>query len=79
MTKFTGPKLFGAVTVGERGQIVIPAKIRTLYGVKSGDKLIVFTKTGAPICLVPEEQFNEFLSHMTGMLAKIKKANPSIK
>ena len=78
MRKFMGPKLFGAVTVGERGQIVIPAEVRKMYSINSGDKLIVFTKPGAPVCLVPAEQFNDFLTHMSGMMAKIKKDNPDI-
>lgn len=73
MGKFTHPKLFGTVTVGERGQVVIPAGVRKFYNIKSGDKLVVFAKAGAPICLAPTEQFNQFLSHMTEMLTKIKK------
>ena len=32
----------GAVTVGERGQIVIPAEARDAYGIQGGDKLLVF-------------------------------------
>jgi AbrB family looped-hinge helix DNA binding protein len=32
----------GAVTVGERGQIVIPAQAREAYGIQGGDKLLVF-------------------------------------
>jgi AbrB family looped-hinge helix DNA binding protein len=32
----------GAVTVGERGQIVIPAEAREAYGIRGGDKLLVF-------------------------------------
>jgi AbrB family looped-hinge helix DNA binding protein len=33
---------FGAVTVGERGQVVIPAEARKTIGIDTGDKLIVF-------------------------------------
>lgn len=32
---------YGSVTVGERGQIVIPAEAREELGFKPGDKLIV--------------------------------------
>jgi AbrB family looped-hinge helix DNA binding protein len=32
----------GAVTVGERGQVVIPAQAREAYGFQGGDKLLVF-------------------------------------
>jgi AbrB family looped-hinge helix DNA binding protein len=78
MSKFSGPKLFGTVTVGERGQVVIPAQVRKLYAIKSGDKLVVFSKAGQPICFVPAEHFNDFLTHMSKMLKTIKKQNPDI-
>ncbi|MDH7571021.1 MAG: AbrB/MazE/SpoVT family DNA-binding domain-containing protein [Armatimonadota bacterium] len=32
----------GTVTVGERGQVVIPAEVRKQFGIESGDKLLVF-------------------------------------
>lgn len=34
-------KFYGSVTVGERGQIVIPAEARTALGLHAGDKLLV--------------------------------------
>jgi len=42
-----GPKsiddlFMGSVTVGERGQVVIPAKAREALGVAPGEKLLVF-------------------------------------
>jgi AbrB family looped-hinge helix DNA binding protein len=66
------PKMYGAVTVGERGQIVIPAQARKLYRIKPGDKLVVFAKSGGPIGLVPAEHFSHFLNQATSMLAKMK-------
>jgi AbrB family looped-hinge helix DNA binding protein len=72
MAQFHGPKVYGAVTVGERGQIVIPAEVRKSYRIKAGDKLIVIAKSEGPIGLIPAHQLNEFLAHMTEMLAKIK-------
>ncbi len=36
-------KMFlGNVTVGERGQVVIPAEARKALGIEPGDKLLVF-------------------------------------
>jgi len=32
----------GAVTVGERGQVVIPAAVRDACGIQPGDKLLAF-------------------------------------
>ncbi len=34
-------KCHGSTTVGERGQIVLPAEARKLFDIKPGDKLIV--------------------------------------
>lgn len=36
-----GKHMFGIVTVGERGQIVIPKKARDLFNIKPGDSLMV--------------------------------------
>lgn len=33
---------FGTVTVGERGQVVIPSEARKRFGLNTGDKLLVF-------------------------------------
>ena len=46
----------GAVTVGARGQVVIPASVRERMGIEPGDKLLVFShpaKIG--ILLMPVE------------------------
>jgi len=67
------PKMFGTVTVGERGQVVIPVQARKQFRLKSGDKLIVFAKGDGPIAFFPAEQFTQFLEHTTEMLSKIKK------
>ncbi len=78
MAKFHGPKIYGTVTVGERGQIAIPVELRKYFGIKAGDKLFVFSKGKEFINLIPAGQFNEFLTNMTEMFAKIKKDNPDI-
>ncbi len=41
MTAPKGKHMFGIVTVGERGQIVIPKKARTIFGINPGDTLMV--------------------------------------
>jgi len=37
-----GKKFYGSITVSERGQVVIPAGARKDFGIKTGDKLLVF-------------------------------------
>lgn len=66
------PKMHGTVTVGERGQVVIPSRVRKQYKIKAGDKLFVVTKPGAPIGLIPAEEFSKFLEHAVAMLEKIR-------
>ena len=36
-----GKHIFGTVNVGEKGQIVIPKDARSLFGIQSGDTLLV--------------------------------------
>ena len=36
-----GKHLFGMVTVGDKGQIVIPAKARKIFEISPGDQLVV--------------------------------------
>jgi AbrB family looped-hinge helix DNA binding protein len=69
------PKMYGTVTIGERGQVVIPAEARKQFRLKGGDKLIVFANGEGPIALFPSEHFTQFLEHTAEMLSKIKKGN----
>ncbi len=39
---------YGTVTVGERGQVVIPVEARKRHGIQRGDKLLVFRPPHAP-------------------------------
>lgn len=68
------PKVFGTVTVGERGQVVIPVKLRKAYGLSAGDKLFVIAGEEGPIGLVPMADFSAFLSRHERLLAQVKKS-----
>jgi len=35
-------ELYGSVTVGERGQISLPASLRKELNIKAGDKILIF-------------------------------------
>ena len=51
--------LFGVCKVGEKGQIVIPKDAREIYGINSGDSLIVVgDKQG--LALLKAEVFVDF-------------------
>ena len=50
-----GKHIFGMVRVGEKGQIVIPAKARKIFDIAPGDNLIVLGDEGQGIALIKEK------------------------
>lgn len=52
-----GKHIFGMVTVGDKGQIVIPAKARKIFDIKPGDQLIVLGEEGQGLALMRSERF----------------------
>ncbi len=52
-----GKHLFGMVTVGDKGQIVIPAKARKLFEITPGDQLVVLGDEGNGMALMKAENF----------------------
>lgn len=55
-----GKHLFGMVKVGEKGQIVIPAKARKIFGISSGDELVVLGDESQGLALIKSEQLLAF-------------------
>jgi len=55
-----GKHVFGMVTVGERGQIVIPKKARDLFDIKPGDSLLMLGDEAQGLALVKNEVFLQF-------------------
>jgi len=51
---------YGAVAVGERGQIVIPKEAREDFGIKPGDKLVVLGKGNRGIVLLKADKLRAF-------------------
>lgn len=52
-----GKHIFGVVTVGEKGQIVIPAKARKIFDIKAGDSLVVLGDEGQGMAVIKAEHF----------------------
>ena len=68
-----GDIFFGSVTVGERGQVVIPAEARKQYGIKAGDKLLAFrSPSGTGLVLVG-------VDHMRGVLDQMQRWDAVVK
>lgn len=58
-----GKYLFGTVTVGEKGQIVIPVKARRIFHINPGDDLLVLGDIDQGLALVRTD-------HFIGMMAE---------
>lgn len=58
-----GKHIFGTMKVGERGQIVIPKEARDLYGIKSGDMVLILGDNNG-IALLKPEIFQELLNNL---------------
>ena len=56
-----GKHIFGMVKVGEKGQIVIPAKARKIFDIRPGDNLIVLGDEGQGIALIKEKGLLDLL------------------
>ena len=52
-----GKHIFGVVKVGDKGQIVIPAKARQIFNIESGDELIVLGDENQGIAIIKEKDF----------------------
>ncbi len=52
-----GKHIFGVVTVGEKGQVVIPAKARKLFSISAGDRLVVLGDESQGLALLKSDDF----------------------
>ena len=59
-----GRHAFGLVTVGDKGQIVIPAKARKIFNIQPGDKLIVLGDESQGLALLSERDFLAMVQQM---------------
>lgn len=62
----------GAATLGERGQIVIPAEARKEYGLEIGDKVLVFLNhRNNGLVVIKAEQVTRILSETIEQLGRM--------
>lgn len=54
-----GKYIFGTVTVGDKGQIVIPVKARRIFDIKPGDSLVVLGDEERGLALMGTDFFIE--------------------
>ena len=64
------PKFYGSVTVGERGQVAIPAAARRDLDIAPNAKLLVFGGPGKhTLMIIKAESVAEFIANATDKLA----------
>ena len=54
--------MFGVVKVGDKGQIVIPARARKIFDIQPGDNLIVLGDEGQGIAIIKEKGLMNLLN-----------------
>ena len=54
--------MFGSVKVGEKGQIVIPARARKIFNIQPGENLIVLGDAGQGIAIIKEKGLMDLLA-----------------
>jgi len=68
-------RIYGAATVGERGQVSLPADARRELGIEPGDKLMVFgNKINGSLVLMKADVFESFADFVTTKVNKLGNA-----
>jgi len=66
------PKFYGSTTLGERGQMVIPAEARKDFEITPSSKLLVFGSPGG-LMVVKAEHITGFIAKASEMLRALEK------
>ncbi len=66
MKQPAGKKFYGSVTVGERGQIVIPIEGRKDFNIRPGDKLLVFADIDKGLWIATPPILDRMVEEATG-------------
>ena len=67
------PKFYGATTIGERGQVVVPAEARKDLELTHSTKVMVFgAPMGEGLLLIKADSISEMLVHANQMLSGVE-------
>ena len=54
------------VTVGTKGQIVIPKEAREIFGIQPGDHLLILADVDQGMAIPPKNTFNDYFKKIFG-------------
>jgi AbrB family looped-hinge helix DNA binding protein len=77
MSRLSKSKLYGSATVGERGQLVIPAEARKIYGLEMGEKVLVFGH-GRGLLILKAETVTELLAETLNQVSTLEELLKSV-
>jgi|WetSurMetagenome_2_1015567.scaffolds.fasta_scaffold29599_1 AbrB family looped-hinge helix DNA binding protein len=66
--------VYGTTTIGEKGQVVIPAEARKALGLVPGEKLLVFGMGREMLALAKLSNLERFASHLASRVEAIRNA-----
>ncbi len=69
-----GRYMFGAVKVGERGQVVIPKEARDLFNIKPGDLMLMLGDPATGIAMVKLDVFQDIAGSILDSMARPDRA-----
>ena len=63
-------RVFGTAKVGDRGQIVIPKEARELFGIRTGDTLLILGDTETGLIVSRPEVLNDLAEELLNNVKK---------
>lgn len=64
---------YGITTLGEKGQIVIPAEAREAMQLEKGEKLLVFSAGGDMLAITKFTGLTQIAAHISTKITEIRK------
>ena len=68
--------VYGTTTIGEKGQVVIPAEARKALGLVPGEKLLVFGMGREMLAMAKLSNLEKFAAHLASHAEAIRRAIP---
>lgn len=66
-------QFYGTTTIGEKGQVVIPAEARSRFKIEKGEKLLVFGMGSEMLVFAKLENLAKIEEHLANQLETIHK------